>query len=72
MGDGIACVYNLNSFMSNEPLEFINATLGLALDLETSSIGVVLSSSIITNLNKPIPLSSGYSGQTINVIITTD
>ena len=44
-------------------LEFDSAT-GLALNPETSSIGVVLSPSVMTtnHLNKPIPVSSGYAG----------
>ena len=50
-------------------LEFNSATVGLALDLETFYLGVVLSWSVInTNLNWPIPVGSGYAGPVINAV----
>src|SRR4051812_42569386 len=41
-GDGIARVSGLPSAMSNELLEFEDGTLGLALNLDTREIGVVV------------------------------
>ncbi len=42
VGDGIAQVYGLDRVMANELLEFPNDIFGLALNLEESSVGVVL------------------------------
>src|SRR3954454_18650886 len=41
-GDGIARVAGLPSAMANELLEFENGTLGMALNLDTREIGVVI------------------------------
>ena len=41
-GDGIAHVEGLPSAMANELLEFEDGTLGLALNLDTRDIGVVI------------------------------
>src|ERR671919_1691351 len=41
-GDGIARVTGLPSCMANELLEFEDGTLGLALNLDTREIGVVI------------------------------
>src|SRR5680860_747091 len=41
-GDGIARVEGLPSAMANELLEFENGTLGIALNLDTREIGVVI------------------------------
>ena len=41
-GDGIARVEGLPSVMANELLEFSNGTLGIALNLDVSEIGVVV------------------------------
>src|SRR5215207_8349701 len=41
-GDGIARVQGLPSAMANELLEFEDGTLGLALNLDTREIGVVI------------------------------
>ncbi|MCW2675042.1 MAG: synthase alpha subunit, partial [Modestobacter sp.] len=41
-GDGIARVEGLPSCMSNELLEFEDGTLGIALNLDTREIGVVV------------------------------
>src|SRR5690349_5773005 len=41
-GDGIARVEGLPSAMANELLEFEDGTLGLALNLDTREIGVVI------------------------------
>ena len=42
VGDGIARIYGLDRVMSNELLEFPHDIFGLALNLEESSVGVVL------------------------------
>lgn len=42
VGDGIARVYGLDNVMFNEMVEFENGTLGLAFNLEESSVGVVV------------------------------
>jgi len=80
MGDGIARVYGLDSCMAGELLEFADGTLGLALNLETSYVGVVLfSSSMNVKLNEgtsvrttrhvaQIPVGSGYAGRIINAL----
>jgi F-type H+-transporting ATPase subunit alpha len=42
IGDGIARVYGLDQAMSGELLEFEDKTIGIALNLENSNVGVVL------------------------------
>lgn len=42
LGDGIARVWGLQDVMMSELVEFSNGTLGMVLNLETDSIGVVL------------------------------
>ena len=42
VGDGIAQVYGLDRVMFNEMVEFADGTLGLAFNLEESSVGVVI------------------------------
>ncbi len=42
VGDGIARVYGLDNVMSNEMVEFEDGTIGLAFNLEESSVGVVV------------------------------
>tara|TARA_B110000977_G_C11076633_1_gene491451 strand:- start:2132 stop:3649 length:1518 start_codon:yes stop_codon:yes gene_type:complete len=42
VGDGIARVYGLDQVMSGELLEFEDKTIGIALNLETDNVGVVL------------------------------
>jgi F-type H+-transporting ATPase subunit alpha len=41
-GDGIAQVYGLNNIMAGEMVEFEDGTRGLAMNLEESSVGVVV------------------------------
>lgn len=41
-GDGIAQVYGLSGVMSGEMLEFPNGVIGLAFNLEETSVGVIL------------------------------
>jgi F-type H+/Na+-transporting ATPase subunit alpha len=42
VGDGIARVYGLDSVQAGEMVEFENGTKGMALNLETDNVGVVL------------------------------
>ena len=42
VGDGIARIYGLDDCMAGELLEFPNGVAGLALNLETNSVGVVI------------------------------
>jgi F-type H+-transporting ATPase subunit alpha len=42
VGDGIARIYGLENVMSNEMVEFEDGTIGLAFNLEESSVGVVI------------------------------
>lgn len=42
IGDGIARVYGLKNCMAGEMVEFENGVMGLALNLEESSVGVVI------------------------------
>lgn len=42
VGDGIAHVYGLDNCMSNELVEFPNGEMGMALNLEESSVSVVI------------------------------
>lgn len=42
LGDGIARVWGLDDVMMSEMLEFPNGTLGMVLNLESDSVGVVL------------------------------
>ena len=42
VGDGIARVYGLEKVMAGELLEFEDNTVGIALNLETKNVGVVL------------------------------
>jgi F-type H+-transporting ATPase subunit alpha len=42
VGDGIARVYGLQSVMSGELVEFEDQTIGIALNLETTNVGIVL------------------------------
>ena len=44
VGDGIARVYGLDKVMSGELVEFEDASVGLALNLEADNVGVVLMS----------------------------
>jgi F-type H+-transporting ATPase subunit alpha len=42
VGDGIARVYGLEQVMAGELLEFADQTVGIALNLESDNVGVVL------------------------------
>ena len=42
VGDGVARVYGLENVMAGEMVEFSNGVQGMALNLETSQVGVVI------------------------------
>ena len=42
VGDGIARVYGLSGVMAGEMVEFPNGTIGLAFNLEESSVGIII------------------------------
>src|SRR3954470_3700110 len=42
VGDGIARIYGLNEVMAGELVEFEEGTTGIALNLESNNVGVVL------------------------------
>src|ERR1035437_5746641 len=42
VGDGIARVYGLDNVQSGEMVEFENGTRGMALNLETDNVGIVI------------------------------
>ncbi|XLT72742.1 hypothetical protein HN873_029168, partial [Arachis hypogaea] len=41
-GDGIARIYGLDEVMAGELVEFEEGTIGIALNLESNNVGVVL------------------------------
>jgi F-type H+-transporting ATPase subunit alpha len=44
VGDGIARIYGLEKVMAGELVEFEDGTIGIALNLESDNVGVVLMS----------------------------
>ena len=76
VGDGIARVYGLEKVMSGEVVEFEDKSIGIALNLETESVGVVLLStgrqilegSIVRGTGKllEIPVGENFLGRVIN------
>ncbi|WP_420175334.1 F0F1 ATP synthase subunit alpha [Luteococcus sp. OSA5] len=77
-GDGIARVEGLPSVMANELLKFENGTTGIALNLDTREIGVVVlgNSEGIEEGSKvrgtgevlSIPVGEGYLGRTVDAM----
>src|SRR5919112_5034554 len=79
-GDGIARVTGLPSVMANELLEFEDGTLGLALNLDTREIGVV----VLGDFDKieegqavrrtgeilSVPVGDGYLGRVVDPLGT--
>ena len=76
VGDGIARVYGLDEVMSGELLEFEDGTVGIALNLESDNVGVVLmgegreilegSSVKATGKIAQIPVGKGFLGRVVN------
>nr|YP_010290583.1 ATP synthase CF1 alpha subunit [Cyperus difformis]ULQ64612.1 ATP synthase CF1 alpha subunit [Cyperus difformis] len=78
VGDGIARIYGLNEVMAGELVEFEEGTKGIALNLESKNVGVVLmgdglmikerSSVKATGRIAQIPVSEAYLGRVINAL----
>ena len=78
VGDGIARVYGLNEVMAGELLEFEDKTIGIALNLESDNVGVVLmgdgrnilegSSVQATGQIAQIPVGDQYLGRVVNAL----
>jgi F-type H+-transporting ATPase subunit alpha len=80
VGDGIARVYGLAQVMSGELLEFEDKTIGIALNLENESVGVVLmgtgrqilEGSIVRSTGKiaQIPVGDEFLGRVVTPLGT--
>nr|YP_010336960.1 ATP synthase CF1 alpha subunit [Madagascaria erythrocladioides]QUE28993.1 AtpA [Madagascaria erythrocladioides]UNJ16545.1 ATP synthase CF1 alpha subunit [Madagascaria erythrocladioides] len=78
VGDGIARVYGLEQVMAGELLEFEDKTIGIALNLESDNVGVVLmgdgrnilegSSVKATNKIAQIPVGDAYLGRVVDAL----
>ena len=78
IGDGIARVYGLDQVMAGELLEFEDQTIGIALNLESDNVGVVLMGegrNILeggavkaTGKIAQIPVGEGYLGRVVNAL----
>jgi F-type H+-transporting ATPase subunit alpha len=76
IGDGIARVYGLDQVMAGELLEFEDQTIGIALNLESDNVGVVLmgegrgilegSPVKATGKIAQVPVGDGYLGRVVN------
>ncbi|KAI3677326.1 hypothetical protein L1987_86951 [Smallanthus sonchifolius] len=78
VGDGIARIHGLDEVMAGELVEFQEGTIGIALNLESTNVGVVLigdglliqegSSVKATGRVAQIPVSEAYLGRVINAL----
>src|ERR1700738_3841151 len=78
VGDGIARIYGLDKVMAGELVEFEDGTVGIALNLESDNVGVVLmgdgltiqegSSVKATGKIAQIPVSDAYLGRVVNAL----
>ena len=78
VGDGIARIHGLDEVMAGELVEFEERTIGIALNLESNNVGVVLmgdglmiqegSSVKATGKIAQIPVSEAYLGRVINAL----
>ena len=78
IGDGIARVYGLDQVMAGELLEFEDQTIGIALNLESDNVGVVLMGEgrdileggavKATGKIAQIPVGDGYLGRVVNAL----
>ncbi|CAM6031832.1 unnamed protein product [Sphagnum compactum] len=78
VGDGIARIYGLDRVMAGELVEFEDNTVGIALNLESDNVGVVLmgdgltiqegSSVRATGQIAQIPVSEAYLGRVVNAL----
>nr|YP_009769823.1 ATP synthase CF1 alpha subunit [Labichea lanceolata]QIT00525.1 ATP synthase CF1 alpha subunit [Labichea lanceolata] len=78
VGDGIARIYGLDEVMAGELVEFEEGTIGIALNLESNNVGVVLMGDGLmiqegsyvkaTGRIAQIPVSEAYLGRVINAL----
>nr|QYB21078.1 ATP synthase CF1 alpha subunit [Austrotaxus spicata] len=78
VGDGIARIHGLDKVMAGELVEFVDGTVGIALNLESNNVGVVLmgdglmiqegSSVRATGKIAQIPVSDAYLGRVVNAL----
>ncbi|EEF44002.1 flagellum-specific ATP synthase alpha subunit, putative [Ricinus communis] len=78
VGDGIARIYGLDEVMAGELVEFEEGTIGIALNLESNNVGVILmgdglmmqegGSVKATGRIAQIPVSEAYLGHVINAL----
>ena len=78
IGDGIANVYGLDNCMANELLEFDGGVYGMALNLETDSVGVVMlgdageikEGSTVKRTGRvvSVPVGEGLLGRVVNAL----
>ncbi|WP_373739801.1 F0F1 ATP synthase subunit alpha [Jeotgalibaca porci] len=78
VGDGIAQVHGLKNAMSGELLEFADGTTGMALNLDSDSIGVVILGSDagikegdpvkLTGRMAEVPVGDGMLGRVVNAL----
>jgi F-type H+-transporting ATPase subunit alpha len=78
IGDGIARVYGLEQVMAGELLEFEDKTVGIALNLESDNVGVVLMGSGLeiveggtvkaTGKIAEVPVGDGYLGRVVDAL----
>ncbi|KAI5441337.1 hypothetical protein KIW84_010703 [Lathyrus oleraceus] len=78
VGDAIARIYGLDDIMAGELVEFKDGTVGIALNLESKNVGVVLmgdglmiqegSSVKATGRIAQSPVSEGYLGRVVNAL----
>lgn len=78
VGDGIARIYGLDKVMAGELVEFEDKTVGIALNLESDNVGIVLmgdglaiqegSSVKATGQIAQIPVSDAFLGRVVNAL----
>ena len=78
VGDGVARVYGLENVQASEMVEFENGTKGMALNLETDSVGIVLfgndrdvkEGEIVKRTRKivEVPAGMGMLGRVVNAL----
>uniref|UniRef100_A0A0E0QNP4 ATPase F1/V1/A1 complex alpha/beta subunit N-terminal domain-containing protein n=1 Tax=Oryza rufipogon TaxID=4529 RepID=A0A0E0QNP4_ORYRU len=69
VGDGIARIIDLSEIMSGELVEFAEGTRGIALNLESKNVGIVLmGNGLMIQEGSFIPVSEAYLGRVINAL----
>ncbi|KAI3854690.1 hypothetical protein MKW92_042593 [Papaver armeniacum] len=67
VGDGIARIHGLDEVMTRELVEFEKGTIGIALNLESNNVGVVLMGDATGRIAQ-IPVSEAYMGRVVNAL----